>query len=276
MNHPHTRPFLKWAGCKYSSLHHILNTLPKAQRLIEPFAGSGAVFINTDYPSYLIGEKNLDLINLFKHLQQTGEDFIAFCEPYFSNENNNAEQYYQLRAEFNQITDSWKRAALFVYLNRHGYNGLCRYNRKGGFNVPFGSYAKPTLPKARMQYFHQKCQNVTFLQADFSKIFKQANPGDVIYCDPPYAPLEQSSNFSSYTSSIFGAEEQILLAKLARESAQRGIFVIISNHDTEFTRDIYYGSDIKSFQVARYISRNPNERSPVQELLAVFKPDYNY
>ena len=273
MNHPHTRPFLKWAGCKYSSLHHILDTLPKAQRFIEPFAGSGAVFINTNYPNYLIGERNVDLIDLFQYLQKDGERFITFCEPYFSDENNNAEQYYRFRTEFNQITDSWKRAALFVYLNRHGYNGLCRYNKKGIFNVPFGRYTKPTLPKARMQYFHQKCQTATFMHADFTEIFRQANAGDVIYCDPPYAPLEQRSNFSSYTGAIFGAEEQVLLAKLARESAGRGIFVIISNHDTEFTRDIYHGSNIKSFPVARYISRNLNERIPVQELLVVFKPD---
>lgn len=267
-----TRPFLKWAGCKYSSLIHILKTLPNAPRFIEPFAGSGAVFINTDYPNYLINEKNNDLIYLFQHLQSEGDRFIEFCEPYFSNKNNNAEQYYRLREEFNQITNTRQRAALFVYLNRHGYNGLCRYNQSGVFNVPFGRYTNPTLPKTRMQFFYKKSQNAIFTQGDFSDAFKQANPGDVIYCDPPYAPLDQDTNFSSYTSTVFGENEQISLATLAQKSVMRGITVIISNHDTEFTRDLYQGSKIKSFPVARYISRNLNRRTPVQELLAIFKP----
>lgn len=266
----YTRPFLKWAGSKYNSLQRIVSILPKAKRLIEPFAGSGAVFINTDYQHYLIAEENNDLVVLFQHLQNEGQDFIHFCESFFLESNNFAEQYYLLRKEFNQSTDTRYRSALFIYLNHHGYNGLCRYNSQWEFNVPFGRYTNPRFPKDRMQFFYEKCQQTIFQQCDFRETFALARPGDVIYCDPPYAPLVQESNFSSYTAKKFNEEDQIELAELAKASAKRGITIIISNHDTEFTRHHYQHANIMSFPVGRCISRDAYNRVPVQELLAIF------
>jgi DNA adenine methylase len=267
----YTRSFLKWAGNKFTCLNHIIRTLPKSTRLIEPFAGSGVVFINTDYPDYLIAEDNHDLINLFTLLQKKGDSFIQYCEPFFCDANNEAEQYYRLRTSFNQSTDPMERAALFLYLNHHGYNGLCRYNQDGGFNVPFGRYIKPKLPRERMQYFHHKSQHAIFQHSDFRKTFAQAKSGDLIYCDPPYVPLQQSSNFTAYTKNKFTEADQIALAELSMASANRGITVIISNHDTEFTRHYYRESQILSFPVHRHISRDIHNRVPVQELLAIFR-----
>jgi DNA adenine methylase len=240
--------------------------------LIEPFTGSGAVFNNTDYPSYLLAEENQDLISLYQHLQAEQETFIAFCKPLFSGKNNNATQYYLLRERFNKSHDSRERAALFLYLNRHGYNGLCRYNQKGGYNVPFGQYIKPYFPEDEMRYFYQKSQQAIFIKSDFRQTFSMAKSGDVIYCDPPYAPLNQGSNFTQYTHGKFGLDEQIKLANLARMAAQSGITVLISNHDTEFVRHHYDGAKIKSFAVRRSISRNREQRKPVKEVLAIFLP----
>ena len=265
------KPFLKWAGNKYRCIEHILQELPQANRFIEPFTGSAAVFMNVDYPSYLLAEDNADLVALFYHLQQEGELFIAYCERFFCPANNCASQYYQLRQQFNECNVSRKRAAMFLYLNRHGYNGLCRYNQRGIYNVPFGRYIKPYFPRAEMQYFHQKSQLASFTHNDFRLTFSQAKPGDLIYCDPPYAPIVQTSNFSNYTHKKFGEEEQIILAKLAVECANKGITVVISNHDTEFTRHHYREGEIKSFPVRRSISCYAKNRLPVQELLAVFR-----
>ena len=265
------KSFLKWAGSKYRCLDNILGELPAADRLIEPFTGSGAVFINADYPNYLLAEDNKDLVRLFHCLQQEGESFIAYCEQFFSQVNNCSSKYYQLREEFNICSDPRQRAATFLYLNRHGYNGLCRYNQKGTYNVPFGRYKKPYFPRAEMLYFHQKSQRATFTHNDFRQTFKEARSGDLIYCDPPYAPLEQRSNFSAYTSIKFGEQEQIALATLAMDGANRGITVIISNHDTDFTRHHYRHSEIKSFPVKRMISCHAKHRVAVQELLAIFR-----
>ncbi|WP_025386385.1 Dam family site-specific DNA-(adenine-N6)-methyltransferase [Legionella oakridgensis] len=265
------RPFLKWAGNKYRCLDNILNSLPTANRLIEPFAGSAAVFINSDYPRYLLAEENKDLIALFSCLQTEGHSFISFCEQYFCHTNNCAGRYYDFRDQFNQCTEARQRAALFLYLNRHGYNGLCRYNQKGIYNVPFGRYQKPYFPKAEMEYFHQKSQKAKFIHSDFRDTFAHATPGDLIYCDPPYAPRLQNSNFTSYTDKKFGEQEQIILAELAMESAARGITVIISNHDTDFTRHYYRFGDIKSFAVTRSISCQIHRRLSVNELLVIFR-----
>ena len=249
------KPFLKWAGNKYRCLDNILTSLPAANRLIEPFTGSAAVFINAEYPNYILAEDNKDLVTLFHYLQEEGESFIAYCEAYFCAANNCAPQYYLLRSQFNTCTNPRQRAAMFLYLNRHGYNGLCRYNLKGIYNVPFGRYIKPYFPRAEMSYFHNKSQNATFIHSDFRDTFMKA----------------QTSNFSSYTNKKFGEQEQITLAKLAMDCAARGITVIISNHDTDFTRHHYRDSEIKSFPVKRSISCHPENRIAVQELLAVFR-----
>lgn len=265
------KPFLKWAGGKYRCLHHILPSLPKASRLIEPFTGSGVVFMNAVYQDYLLAEDNLDLVSLYKQIQQEGVGFIDFCESFFLTINNSAAQYYAFRDTFNHSQDPRQRAALFLYLNRHGYNGLCRYNLKGKYNVPFGRYKKPYFPRQELLFFHQKSQQADIIHADFRLTFSQAKPGDVIYCDPPYAPIAQTSNFSSYTQKKFGENEQIALATLAKDATHRGITVVVSNHDTPFTRHHYQQSDIHTFSVRRSISCNGLERAMIKELIAVFK-----
>ncbi|HVT63384.1 MAG TPA: Dam family site-specific DNA-(adenine-N6)-methyltransferase [Legionellaceae bacterium] len=267
-----TRPFLKWAGNKYHCLDHLLRTFPEASRLIEPFAGSAAVFMNTHYASYLLAEDNADLIALYQYIQQEGIKFIHYCRRWFLESNNTPEVYYHYRNEFNTLKKSRKRAALFLYLNRHGYNGLCRYNAKGFYNVPFGRYRKPYFPYQEMLFFYQKSQSAVFIHKDFRKTFLMAKEGDVIYCDPPYAPLKQHSNFTMYTGKKFGDTEQKILAVCAREAAKRGIFVLISNHDTEFTREQYDNAEITSFPVRRMINCKSSQRMPVKEILAIFRP----
>jgi DNA adenine methylase len=265
-----TRSFLKWAGNKYNCLNHILPAFPDSDLLIEPFAGSGTVFINTEYKNNILAEENEDLITLFKCIQLEGLEFIEYCESFFSKKNNEKSQYYSFRDKFNQITEPKARAAIFLYLNRHGYNGLCRYNNSGKYNVPFGTYDKPYFPKDEMMRFHIKSKDAKFIHADFLETVKQAKSGDFIYCDPPYAPIGQQTNFSSYTSKKFGEKEHILLAEAAKNAANNGVKVIISNHDTEFTRQLYLGAEIKSFPVSRLINCNTNHRVPAQELIAVF------
>lgn len=266
-----TRPFLKWAGNKYHCLNALLSVFPKANRLIEPFTGSASIFLNTEYDSYLLGETNYDVINVYSQLKNTGEVFIHFCQQYFTKANNTEAVYYTFRERFNQSQDLKERAALFLYLNKHGYNGLCRYNSSGIYNVPFGRYLTPYFPSKEMLYFLQKCTKATFLCSDFQKTFKEAMPGDLIYCDPPYVPLSKTASFVGYTKNKFTEEDQIILTELASTSAAQGIPVIISNHDTPFTRKLYKQAKIKSFPVARNISCKGHNRVPVKELVAVFR-----
>ncbi|WDL96431.1 Dam family site-specific DNA-(adenine-N6)-methyltransferase [Alicyclobacillus sp. ALC3] len=264
------KPFLKWAGNKYRLIEKIRALLPPADRLIEPFAGAAAVFLNTDYQDNVINDSNPDLIHVFVTLKQYGPTFIDECKGLFGNEFNNADAYYALREEFNSSVDPFRKAALFLYLNRHGYNGLCRYNKIGGFNVPFGRYKKTYFPYEEMMMFYHKSQTAEFSSIDFEVVMRGARPGDVIYCDPPYVPLSATANFTGYNSDGFSQSEQVRLARVAAETAARGVPVVISNHDNEFTRKVYQGAVVTSFDVQRFISCDGDHRGKAKELLALF------
>lgn len=266
------KPFLKWAGNKFRCIAEILASLPKAKRCIEPFSGSAAVFLNTAFDQYILAELNPDLIAVYQHLQSAGPAFIAQCKSLFSEKNNNAQYYYAARQTFNALPQGMERAAHFVYLNRHGYNGLCRYNKKNIFNVPFGRYRKPYFPEQEMQTFHSKSQCAQFVVADFEQSFAQAQAGDVLYCDPPYIPLSKSASFQSYFGAGFTLDDQKRLANCAKIAQARGCTIIISNHDLDVTRELYQGARIKSFEVKRSISCLGQTRRPVRELLAIFEP----
>jgi DNA adenine methylase len=264
------KPFLKWAGNKYQIVERIKEVLPPGKRLIEPFVGSGAVFLNTDYQDYLLADSNRDLINLFKHLQSEKEEFLEYCRSFFTPLNNDSDVFYGFRTEFNSSDDTRLRSALFIYLNKHCFNGLCRYNSKGEYNVPFGRYKRPYFPEKEMLYFAKKAHNANFRVADFTDTMGQAETGDVVYCDPPYVPLSATANFTKYSSGDFGNQEQKELARQAELLANRGITVVLSNHDTEFTRLAYSSAKIISFDVQRYISCNGEKRDKAPEVLAVF------
>lgn len=263
------KPFLKWAGNKYRIVDKIRGLLPPGRRLIEPFAGSAAVFLNTDYAENLVNDLNSDLIQLFVVLKEHGLSFVDECKSLFTSDTNVAEVYYQFRQEFNATTDPFRKASLFLYLNRHGYNGLIRYS-SNGFNTPFGRYKKPYFPFEEMMLFYHKAQTAEFTSEDFEEVMRRAKPGDVIYCDPPYVPLSETANFTNYSAGGFGPTEQLRLAKLAEELSDQGIPVLISNHNNEFTQDAYKAAEISMFDVPRFISCDGKNRTKAAELLALF------
>lgn len=264
------KSFLKWAGNKHRILERLKPYLPKSDRLIEPFLGSAAVFLNTSYPAYLLGDSNFDLIQLCKYLQQEGQSFIDYCRFYFHKKFNSADEFYRLRRLFNQCKEHRKRAALLLYLNKHCFNGLSRFNQKGEFNTPFSYYKTPYFPEKEMQFFYIHARSAKFIHGDFLTTMAYAKQGDFIYCDPPYVGLSKTANFTHYTSEGFSHSQHICLADTARNLAEKGIRVIISNHDTEFTRDIYAGATIISLIVQRNISSKGSERKKAKELLAIF------
>jgi DNA adenine methylase len=264
------RPFLKWPGGKFHLVDKILERLPTGKPWVEPFVGAGVVFLNAEPPKALLNDINPDLIHLYQMVKTQGLEFIDYAAQFFVEKNNQPKRYYQLRDQFNNSDDIELRSALFLYLNRHGYNGLCRYNQSGGFNVPFGRYKNPQLPRERLLYFHQKSQQAKFTCQDYRTVFAQLKKGSVVYCDPPYVPITQTAQFTQYSGRVFTWQDQQDLAQLATALAQKGITVLISNHDTPEIRQIYSAARIYSFPVARRISCNSTSRRPVQEILALF------
>jgi DNA adenine methylase len=141
---------------------------------------------------------------------------------------------------------------------------------KGGFNVPFGRYKRPYFPEAEMRHFAQKAQRATFEHTNFMATMTACQPGDVVYCDPPYVPLSDTANFTNYSANGFAWAEQTELARQAASLARRGIPVIISNHNTAEVREAYEAAEIETFEVRRYISCNGDKRDKAAELLALF------
>ena len=268
----YTKPFLKWAGGKYRILDRILHELPTGARFVEPFAGSCAVYLNVSFSKALACDLNSDLISLYRHIQQEGEDFIKYCATFFTPENNTRPGYMALRDRLNASSETRERAAMLLYVNRHAFNGLIRYNSKGGFNVPFGKYKKPYFPLKELRAFYRKTQSTPteFMTADFRSVFALLKPGDVVYCDPPYVPLSQTASFTAYAGNAFNVQDQNDLAACAKEAWQKGIHVVLSNHDTEITRGLYSSAVLKHFAVQRFISCDGNNRGAAPELLAIY------
>lgn len=261
------RAFLKWAGGKFALTEQINYRLPKGKRLIEPFVGAGSVFLNSDFEHYLLNDINPDLIEMYKIIKRKPKQFIVDAKHYFQEKYNDEAVYYKLRQEFNDCRDSYKRSLLFLYMNRHGYNGLCRYNKNGGFNVPFGRYKKPYFPEKELLFFAEKAKKATFTCKPYQKLFQYLRDDDVIYCDPPYVPLSKSASFTCYASAGFNLDDQANLAKLARESK---CAVLLSNHDTTLTQELYRDAVCDKVMVSRTISSKSSTRQPVGELFALF------
>ena len=265
------KAFLKWAGGKSRTAEDIKKYLVNGKRLVEPFVGSGAIFLTTTFEEYLLCDTNIDLINLYNNLKKSPDELLEKTDEFFSSENNTESKFYELREEFNALeSKDIRKSALFVYLNKHAFNGLCRYNRKGFFNVPYGRYKSPKCPLEEMKAFSVKAKFATFKCQDFEKTFKETTKGDVIYCDPPYVPLSVTSSFTSYSKYDFDLEDQHRLANRAKTSQSRGIRCVISNHDLDVTRKMYKMSDIHEISVQRNIASESSSRKKIKEIIAVF------
>ena len=259
---------LKWTGNKTAIMPELIKHLPSGPRLVEPFAGSCAVMMATDYPHYLVADINADLINMYQVIKDEVEHFIAISKALFAC-NNFSEQYYVIREEFNHLHSLdliWK-AAYFLFLNRHCYRGLCRYNRAGHFNVPYGNYKAPYFPEAEIRTFAEKAQRATFICASYDETLALLVPGDVIYCDPPY-----DGTFSAYHTAGFTEDDQYQLASILERRASEGHPVIVSNSDTFLTRSLYRNFTHNRINVKRSIGIAAGEGKTADELIAVLKP----
>lgn len=261
------RPFLKWAGGKAKQAERIAALLPRAKTLVEPFVGAGAIFLNTEYDHYVLSDINPDLVNTFVQLQADPVGFIDATAGYFTPEHNNADKYLELRTVFNTTDNLFLKAVLFAYLNRHCFNGLCRYNQSGGFNVAFGKYTAPMFPGEELKAFAAKLARAEVHCRGFEQTFTALPADCVVYCDPPYVPLSDTAYFTAYSTDGFAPEQQQLLADLAGNCP---VPVLVSNHNTPVTRDLYHKAQISDFEVQRNISQKGDSRGKAKELLALF------
>jgi DNA adenine methylase len=268
-------PLLKWAGGKRQLLVELNARLPSRwNTYFEPFVGGGALLVNLENRGQLsdavISDLNHELINLYRTVKTRPEDLIG--ELLREDFQNDEESYKQLKTEFNSLTGSdrerTRRAALLVYLNKHGFNGLWRVNRKGEFNVPFGRHAKKSLPTATaIRKFHAMLQHVTIQHADFERTVRPAKKGDFVYFDPPYHPVSKTANFTDYHASGFRFSDQERLAKTFQRLSDKGVHVMLSNSKVPAIEELYEDFSIATVPAKRYINCNGERRSGTFEII---------
>lgn len=266
---------LKWVGSKVRIMPQLRDHLPEGKRLVEPFAGSCAVMMNTDYDEYLIADLNPDLVNLYKVMTYYTDAFLNELDLMFSagalgDLESRAVYYYAIREAFNLSgkalgSESVEAAVRFMYLNRHGFNGLCRYNRRGQFNVPFGKYKKNYFPLKEVRAFAEKAKRATFITAHYSETLALVRAGDVVYCDPPY--LTESGNFTSYTESGFSYLDQGRLARKLRRLTENGVSVVASNSDLEMVHYLYAGFEAVKVNAPRSVGAAAASQKSAAELI---------
>ncbi len=265
------RPFLKWAGGKFSLLSELDQHIPAGNRLIEPFVGGGSVFMNSDkHANFLLADVNPDLINLYTMLDVDHIRVLSFAQELFKRAANE-DAYMELRAEFNsQRFSAPERAAAFLYLNRHCFNGLMRYNRSNQFNVGYGSYAAPYFPAEEVKAFKARSHKCVFMTAGYRQTLSLAGDGDVVYCDPPYEPLPGTDGFTSYSGAGFSWADQIALAECCVAAHQRGAKVVISNSSAPKVIELYEQHSLKIHHVSarRAMSSKPGTRSAASDIIA--------
>ncbi|ASA52857.1 Dam family site-specific DNA-(adenine-N6)-methyltransferase [Salmonella enterica] len=265
------RPFLKWAGGKYSLLPDLYQIIPAGMRLIEPFVGGGSVFLNSDkHVSFLLADVNTDLINLYQMLAVVPGAVIRHARVMFDRLNN-AESYTALRDEFNaQVMDGPERAAAFLFLNRHCFNGLMRYNLDGFFNVGWGKYKAPYFPEKELMAFRKKSSACVFMNAGFERTLRLAGDGDVVYCDPPYEPMPGTAGFTSYASGGFSWDSQVALAESCVAAHRRGAKVFISNSTAPRVIELYerHGFTLHRVNARRSISSKGSTRETANDIVA--------
>ncbi|EOF6019090.1 Dam family site-specific DNA-(adenine-N6)-methyltransferase [Salmonella enterica] len=265
------RPFLKWAGGKYSLLPELDRLIPAGKRLIEPFVGGGSVFLNSDKHEYfLLADINADLINLYQMLAVVPDSVIAEAMKAFRHLND-AENYTVIREAFNAWQlNAIERAAAFLYLNRHCFNGLMRYNLDGFFNVGWGKYKAPYFPEKELMAFRKKSNACVFMNAGFERTLRLAGDGDVVYCDPPYEPMPGTAGFTSYASGGFSWDSQVALAESCVAAHQRGAKVFISNSTAPRVIELYeqYGFTLHRVNARRSISSKGSTRETANDIVA--------
>ncbi|RAP71455.1 DNA adenine methylase family protein [Candidatus Erwinia dacicola] len=282
---------MRWPGGKSRVIPDLLPLLPKADCLVEPFVGGASVFLNTEYRRYILGDINPDLINLYRQIMRWPDAVIDAARPLFK-VYGDKDGYKWIRDDFNARARDYRyphadcggspdaglvlRAAQFLYLNRHGYNGVVRYNRQGGYNVPFGKHKTPPyFPEEQIRLFSEKANDTKaiFVCCDFQNTIKIMIGSDVaIYCDPPYLPTSETANFTQYHSAPFGEKEHRQLAvTLLAANRLYGAPIVLSNSDTPATREIYRDFNFQEISVNRSVSANAATRGAACEVIGVLK-----
>ena len=249
MSNSTVAPFVKWAGGKRQLLPQIKERMPeKYNKYYEPFVGGGAVIFELLPEKALINDINKALINAYRQICNMPEEFLEAVNKLDSEmlgkrtEALGREYYYSLREKYNdklmKAEYDVDLAALFVFINKHCFNGLYRVNGKGLFNVPYNNSRRASVDEAAIMAISKYLKGVTIIDEDFAAACKDAKKGDFVFIDSPYAPLNPTS-FESYTKEGFDIESHKRLARFFDELTEKGCYCMLTNHNTKLINELY-------------------------------------
>jgi DNA adenine methylase len=292
------RPLLKWAGGKRQLLPELRRFYPaEFERYLEPFVGSGAVFFDLYGAGRLRGrdvvliDSNADLIGCYETVRDAPAEVAAVLDGLAAcHARGGRNHYYRVRdRRFNPLRERLRQpngriayspelAAMLIYLNRTGFNGLFRLNARGGFNVPAGRYERPNIAdRERLLRVSEALGSpgVQLKLGSFELALDLAARGDFLYFDPPYAPLSATARFTSYTSRPFGAADQQRLQRVVVELVRRGCRVVVSNSTAKEIERLYDVNDearaagllAHRAPARRSVNSDASRRGPVAEYL---------
>lgn len=260
-------PFVKWAGGKRQLLSKIQERIPENyNHYFEPFVGGGAVFFGTQPSKALINDINKALINTYQRICDSPKEFLSEVNKIDSEMWEDGKQYYYtIREHYNdklmKSEYDVELAALFVFLNKHCFNGLYRVNGKGLFNVPYNNSRRVSVNGDSIIEISKYLQGITIIDGDFEDACRDARKGDFVFLDSPYAPLNPTS-FEAYTKEGFDIESHKRLAKLYDELTMRGCYCMLTNHNTDLINELYgnKGYKIDVVSVRRMINSDASNR----------------
>lgn len=268
------RPFLKWVGGKNQLLSSFRAYYPKEYgKYFEPFLGGGAVFYDLQPSQAVLNDINTSLIGAYRDIKSQPESVIKELKKLnkkysLLSQNEKKEFYYEIRTAFNKSSTSLRRTAYLIFLNKTCYNGMYRENSSGKFNVPFGTYKKPTiLDEENILAVSNLLRKATLLSGSFKEAVKSAKKGDFVYFDPPYYPATKTANFTGYNSNGFLEKEQGELRDLFIELDKKGCFVMLSNSYGDYISKLYKGYHQQIVTANRAINSKGAGRGKVKEYL---------
>lgn len=265
-------PVVKWVGGKRQLLEDLTPLFPKEYAsYCEPFLGGGAVLFHLQPKMALVNDVNAELINMYEVIRDDVDGLIEELEKHPNEEKHfyDVRDWDRSRVEYGRLTKTQK-AARIIYLNKTCYNGLFRVNNAGEFNTPFGHYKKPNIvnaPTLRAVSLYFNTAKITFRNGDYADVLKDVKKGTFVYLDPPYDPVSTTSNFTGYTKSGFGKEEQVRLRKACDELNRRGVKFMLSNSSTDFIKEQYQAYNVTIVKAKRAINSNGNGRGQVDEVI---------
>ncbi len=272
---PQAEPVLKWAGGKRRLVEQYAPHLKgRFSNYHEPFFGGGAVYFwlwnqgKLKKSQARLSDINPELINFYQVLRSCPEELIGRMESHQSR--HDQEYYYQVRQMAPADLEPLERASRLLYLNRTCFNGLYRENSRGEFNVPMGRYKSPRIshPEGLLAASSALSQAEVIL-APYLDVEQHAQPGDLVYFDPPYDPLTTTASFTAYTQHNFSTQDQRELAELFRRLRDKKVKVLLSNSDTPLIRELYKGLRVVEVSAARAINSKADRRQKITELLVI-------